>query len=128
MNFNEFINDCRTQWPDFDSSQKLSESKHPHNRFLATLLNEIPGMATENKLMLLNLAVRHLDRGEVYVEIGCWQGLSLAGGAKNNPMAKIYACDNFSQFGGPKDQLQRTIHNYLAPGQANFYLWILSSF
>ena len=78
-------------------------------------------MATENKLMLLNLAVRNLEPDEVYVEIGCWNGLTLAGAAFNNHDGRIYACDDFSQFNGNSAQLEKTINRYTAPGQLHFY-------
>jgi hypothetical protein len=78
-------------------------------------------MATENSLMLLNLAVRHLEPGEVHVEIGTWQGLSLAGALAGNRAAKAYACDDFSEFGGPRTELHRNICDYTDPGQVKFY-------
>jgi len=77
-------------------------------------------MATENKLMLLNLAVARLAPEEVYVEVGCYQGASIVGAARRNTAAKIFACDNFSQFEGTEDILRHNIERY-APGQVEFF-------
>ena len=78
-------------------------------------------MATENKLRLLNCAVASLDRGEVYVEVGCYKGASLVGAAACNPNARIFACDNFSQFDGAADALRRNLDAHTAPGQVTFH-------
>jgi Methyltransferase domain len=121
MNTSKFIAQCREQWPDFEDSSKLALYEHPLDRNLSPLPAAIQGMATENKLMLLNLAVRNLASDEVYVEIGCWKGLSLAGAASGNVSGSIYACDDFSEFSGSLTQLDRTIQEYTAPEQVRFY-------
>src|ERR1700721_2464510 len=89
---------CRAQWPEFADARRLARSIHPADRSLSHVLGEIPGMATENKLRLLNCAVASLDAGEVYVEVGCYKGASLVGAATSNPHARIFACENFSPF------------------------------
>jgi predicted O-methyltransferase YrrM len=120
MNVQEFLKNCRWQWPDFDESRALARYDHPRDRSLSALPKAIQGMATENKLMLLNLAVCNLAADEVYVEIGCWRGLSLAGAAFNST-GRIYACDDFSQFQGDAAKLAETIERYTLPGQVQFY-------
>jgi hypothetical protein len=77
-------------------------------------------MASENKLMLLNLASRHVLADEVYVEVGCWRGLSLAGAAAGNG-THIYACDDFSMRRRDRDILTQTIARQTAKGQVRFY-------
>jgi hypothetical protein len=120
VNVDAFLADCRAEWPDFDRPGALASAAHPNDRSLAPLLSAVPGMATENKLILLNRAVAHLWPGEVYVEIGCWQGLSLAGALFGHPGARAYACDNFSEFGGPRAALLETIARWTRPGQVVF--------
>lgn len=120
MYFDAFLARCRVQWPEFSDSRRLALSNHPADRSLAHVLAEIPGMATENKLRLLNCAVASLDAGEVYVEVGCYKGASLVGAAAGNPHARIFACDNFSQFDGAADALRRTLDARTAPGQVAF--------
>jgi hypothetical protein len=121
MDFEAFMGRCRAQWPEFDNWARLADLEHPRDRYLATLLQQIDGMASENKLMLLNLAVASLEPNEIYVEIGSWKGLSVAGAAWGNTDKIIYACDNFSQFGGPREDLIQTLKLYTVPGQVRFY-------
>src|SRR5580704_15254788 len=121
MNFDAFLERCRMQWPEFADARRLARSSHPADRSLSHILGEIPGMATENKLRLLNCAVASLEAGEVYVEVGCYKGASLVGAAASNPQARIFACDNFSQFDGAADALRRTLDAHTAPGQVTFH-------
>ena len=121
MNFEAFIERCRAQWPEFADPRRLARSIHPTDRSLSHILAEIPGMATENKLRLLNCAVASLAPGEVYVEVGSYKGASLVGAAASNPHARIFACDNFSQFDGASDALRRTLDAHTAVGQVTFH-------
>ncbi|HTW89179.1 MAG TPA: class I SAM-dependent methyltransferase [Candidatus Binataceae bacterium] len=121
MDFAAFLADCRAQWPEFDDPRRLARSIKPADRRLADYPKQIRGMATENKLMLLNLAVAHLGPHEVYVEVGCYRGLSLVCAAAGNARASIYACDNFSQFKGSSDQLRQTLAAHTPPGQVRFF-------
>ena len=121
MLYDAFLERCRVQWPEFADARRLARSTHPADRSLSHLLAEIPGMATENKLRLLNCAVASLDANEVYVEVGCYKGASLVGAATGNPRARIFACDNFSQFDGAADALRRTLDAHTAPGQVAFH-------
>jgi hypothetical protein len=43
----------------------------------AGILEDVPGLAAPNNLALLNVAVRCLDAGERYVEVGSYRGTSL---------------------------------------------------
>ncbi|HKN01393.1 MAG TPA: class I SAM-dependent methyltransferase [Candidatus Binataceae bacterium] len=121
MHFDRFIERCRTEWPEFGNPAQLAKSRLPANRDLADVLNNVPGMATENKLKLLNLAVASLAENEVYVEVGCYKGASLVGAAAGNPWQRLFACDNFSQFDGAADSLRETLGRYTAPGQVRFF-------
>ncbi len=121
MDFAAFLADCRAQWPEFDDPPRLARVTKPANRRLADYPKKIRGMATENKLMLLNLAVAHLAPNEVYVEVGCYRGLSLVCAAAGNTHAAIYACDNFSQFKASADQLRQTLAEHTPPGQVRFF-------
>jgi hypothetical protein len=121
MDFDAFLTDCRAEWREFDDDAALGRAAAPRDRALSGLRDAVPGMATENKLVLLNRAVRHLGPGEVYVEIGCWQGLSLAGALATHASAIAYACDDFSEFGGPRAALLHTLATRTAPGQVRFH-------
>ncbi|HLJ43863.1 MAG TPA: class I SAM-dependent methyltransferase [Candidatus Binataceae bacterium] len=120
MDFDAFIADCRRNWPGFDHRKQLEAARYPNDRRLADVLTEVPGMATENKLLLLNLAVAHLAPAEVYVEVGCYKGASIVGAARGNSAAKIFACDNFSKFDGTEEILKANLERH-APGQVAFF-------
>jgi hypothetical protein len=121
MRFEEFIGRCRTEWPEFTDPKCLERSRTPSGRELAEVLDNVPGMATENKLKLLNLAVAALEPDEVYVEVGCYKGASLVGAALGNHHHRLFACDNFSQFDGAADSLRATLGRYTPPGQVQFF-------
>jgi protein O-GlcNAc transferase len=120
LDFDAFIAACRRNWPDFDQPRKLEAARQPADRRVADVLAEVPGMATENKLLLLNLAVAHLAPGEVYVEVGCYKGASIVGAARGNQSARIFACDNFSKFDGTAEILKANLDRH-APGQVEFH-------
>ena len=120
MDVDAFLADCREQWPSFSDPRRLAREPHPRDRRLARLPDQVPGAATENKLMLLNLAARHVAPDEVYVEIGTWYGLSLAGAVADNPHTCVYACDDFSRVWSSRERLARTIERFAAPGQVAF--------
>jgi hypothetical protein len=121
MDIAGFLRDCRAEWEWFDDHERLADTVHPRDRRLAGLPAEIEGYATENKLMLLNLAARHQAPGEVYVEVGCWRGLSLAGAAHGNGDVPIYACDDFSRLGASRDQLHDALDRHTEPGHVRFF-------
>jgi len=74
----------------------------PKDSQFADLLKRVNGMTTQNILALLNLAVRYLEKDEVYLEVGTYQGAMICGamlGAPNLPLnPKGIAIDNFSEF------------------------------
>ena len=121
MHFDAFVARCRLLWPEFDEPARLARSRNPSDRSLSNILGEIPGMATENKLALLNAAVAALGPDEVYVEVGCYKGATLVGAAAGNPDARIFACDNFVQFDGAAAALRLTLDARTAPGQVSFH-------
>jgi len=120
LNFDSFIAECRRQWPDFDHPPKLAAARVPLDRRLRNVLDDVPGMATENKLLMLNLAVANLAPGEVYVEVGCYKGATLVGAARGNREARVFACDNFSKFDGTEQILRANLERH-APGQVEFF-------
>jgi predicted O-methyltransferase YrrM len=71
---------------------------HPLDRRFRAVIDDVPGMATESKLALLNLAAANLDPGESYLEVGSFKGLSLIGAMLGNERARFYAIENFLEF------------------------------
>jgi len=71
-------------------------SEHPRGRRFDDVVAEVPNLAMENNLALVNLAVSLLEPGESYVEAGTYMGASLVAAARGNDGADLVAVDNFS--------------------------------
>jgi predicted O-methyltransferase YrrM len=94
---------------------------HPVDRRFRDLLADVPGMATEHKLALLNLAAAHLGPGEAYLEVGSFKGLSLIGAMLGNPDRRFYAIENFLEFnpdGRARDELEANLARWAGPDRA----------
>lgn len=63
----------------------------------------IPRMSTPAIGALINRGVSQMAPGEVFVNIGVWNGFTFLSGMVTNPDKVCIGVDNFSQFGGPKD-------------------------
>lgn len=86
---------------------------HPVDRRCKPLLDDVPGMATEHKLALLNLAAAHLDPDEAYLEVGTWKGLSLIGAMLGNRQSRFYAMENYLEFGGDPKELRANLARWV---------------
>jgi predicted O-methyltransferase YrrM len=94
---------------------------HPVDRRFGAVLAGVPGMATEHKLTLLNLAAAHLGPGEAYLEVGSFKGLSLIGAMLGNPGRRFYAIENFLEFnpdGTARTELEANLARWAGPGRA----------
>ena len=94
---------------------------HPTDRRFRAVLDDVPGMATENKLALLNLAAAHLEPGEAYLEVGSFKGLSLIGAMLGNDGRRFYAIENFLEFnpdGRARAELEANLARWAGPGGA----------
>jgi predicted O-methyltransferase YrrM len=74
------------------------QAGRPVDRRFRAVVDDVPGMATESKLALLNLAAAHLGDGEAYLEVGSFKGLSLIGAMLDNPGRRFYAMESFLEF------------------------------
>jgi predicted O-methyltransferase YrrM len=93
---------------------------HPVDRRFGDVLADVPGMATEHKLTLLNLAAAHLGPGEAYLEVGSFKGLSLIGAMLGNPGRRFYAIENFLEFnpdGTARAELEANLARWVGPGR-----------
>jgi protein O-GlcNAc transferase len=83
-------------------------SPHPRDRRFARVLEDVPGLATENCLALLNLAVTCLEPGEAYVEAGSFRGTSLISAGLGNA-SRLVGIDRFSMEDGSREQLEANL-------------------
>jgi predicted O-methyltransferase YrrM len=96
-------------------------AEHPVDRRFRAVLADVPGMATEHKLALLNLAAAHLEPGEAYLEVGSFKGLSLIGAMLGNAGRPFYAIENFLEFnpdGRARAELEANLARWVEPGRA----------
>jgi len=95
---------------------------HPVDRRFRDVVADVPGMATENKLAMLNLAAAHLGPGEAYLEVGSFKGLSLIGAMLGNQGRRFYAIENFLEFNldaeATRSELLANLARWVGPQQA----------
>jgi protein O-GlcNAc transferase len=88
------------------------ESTEPRDPRFADVLENVPGLATENTLGLLNLAASLLEPGESYVEAGTYRGTSLIAAMLGNESGDFTGIDNFTLGDGNREQLDRNLARY----------------
>jgi hypothetical protein len=122
MRLARFLDGIDAAWPDASNlAPRVRFRRWPTSRRLSALPSLIPGLSTENILVLLNLAAAALEQDEVAVEIGSLHGLTLVGTALGNPDVSLYACDNFSRPDSSLACLTSTVARFLPT--ANIHLF-----
>ena len=96
MNIDAFTREVPDLFDDFPRSTRPRTAR----RF-DDIIAEMPALADENNLAVLNLAASHLEPGECYVEIGSYLGASVIGAARGNEGHEFVAVDRFGF--GPLD-------------------------
>lgn len=86
----------------------------PKSARFQPVLERVQGMTTANVMQLLNFAVDCLEPGELYCEVGCFQGSTLIGALLDHPEQVAYAVDNFSEFDVLNENLGRLTENLIA--------------
>jgi tetratricopeptide (TPR) repeat protein len=100
------------------------ESVRPQSPQFQEILAQVKGLTTVNTMQMLNWAVQCLEPGEIYCEIGCFQGANLIGALLNRPHQTAYAVDNFSELdvrGENFEQLTNNLINFHLEEQVFFY-------
>lgn len=77
---------------------------------LKKLVRTVPKMSTYANAAIINKAVASMPPDTAFVNVGVWHGFSFLAGIANNPDRQCIAVDNFSQFGGPKDEFIDRYH------------------
>jgi len=129
MRLHSFLEAVDAEWPRSPGlSQRARFRRKPNSRRMAALPSQIPGLSTENVLVLLNLAAAALEAGEVAIEIGSLHGLTLVGTALGNPQVSLYACDDFSRPDSSPVSLARTVVQFLPGADVNVFAGDLKEF
>lgn len=87
-------------------------STHPRGRRFTRILDEVPGLARENNLALLNLAASMLEPGESYVEVGTYRGTSLIAAMVGNDDVDFVAIEDFSMSGASRKELEANLQHF----------------
>ena len=90
--------------PDFDW---LYEMVGPNCR--------VPRMSTFAVGTIINRAVAEMPSDHSYVNVGTWHGFSLLAGMFGNPDRKCVGIDDFSLFGGPREEFNEWFGRQRSP-------------
>jgi predicted O-methyltransferase YrrM len=90
---------------------EFPRSEHPRDRRFARILDEVPGLARENNLALINLAAACRDPGEAYVELGTFRGTSLISAMLGNEGVFV-ALDDFSFREASRELLEENLRRF----------------
>jgi predicted O-methyltransferase YrrM len=106
VDFERFERELHELFDDFPASM------HPKGQRFDRVLEDVPGLARENNLALLNLAASMVEPGESYVEIGTHHGTSLIAAMIGNEDTDFVAVDNFSFSAGSRETLHENIARF----------------
>jgi hypothetical protein len=73
-------------------------------RGLLRPLLAVPRMSTLAMAAVINRAVACMRPGEAFVNVGTWHGFTLLAAMAGNPDAICVGIDDFSEFGGPREE------------------------
>lgn len=76
----------------------------PQIRSRLRTLCSIPKMSSFAIGAIINQAVARMPADHAFVNVGVWNGFTLLCGLAGNPDRRCVGIDNFSQFGGPRDE------------------------
>jgi hypothetical protein len=120
MDVDRFVRELPELFEDFPRSE------HPRGPRFQDIVDEVPNLAEENNLALVNLAASLLEPGESYIEAGTFMGASLIAAARNNEGKDVVGIDDFSFSGvqvkdrtlppGDRAQLEANLERFGAQG------------
>lgn len=97
----------------------LPENEEPTKKDLRALCG-IPKMSTLAIGAMINRGVQQMADTHAFVNIGVWQGFSFLCGMLHNDKKTCIGVDNFSEFGGPREQFLDRFNQYRSPSH-HFY-------
>jgi Glycosyl transferase family 2/Methyltransferase domain len=78
-------------------------------------LCSIPKMSTFGIGAIVHQAVARMPADHAFVNVGVWNGFTLLCGLAGNPDSRGVGIDNFSQFGGPRDDFLARFESRRSP-------------
>ena len=101
---------CRLESTIVDLDRADTELKS----LLAPLL-PVRRMSTLTNGAVLNLAVRAMDPDHAFVNVGVWHGFTMLAAMAGNDDRVCVGIDNFSQFGGPREEFNERFLDRRSP-------------
>ena len=74
-----------------------------------------PRMSTFAIGAMINRAVTQMDPGHAFVNVGVWHGFTLLAGMAGNADRRCIGVDNFSEFGGPREEFLARFNQARSP-------------
>jgi hypothetical protein len=105
MNYKQFMDKLAEQYDNWDT-----EHIKPKNTVFKDIFNGIGGFTTENNLQMLNFAVKNMQEGEYYCEVGTFRGTTLVGALYGNN-CKGFSVDNFAEFDENRTNYNKLMEN-----------------
>jgi len=106
---------CRLEAPIVDFGSRDRELK----RLLVPLL-AVKRMSRLANAAVLNLAVSEMAEGHAFVNVGVWNGFTMLAAMAGNAEKLCIGVDNFSEFGGPKEQFLERFTSRRSPSHRFF--------
>jgi hypothetical protein len=73
---------------------------------------KIPRMSTIAIGALINQSVAHMPDDQAFVNVGVWHGFTFLSGIAANQGKRAIGIDNFSKFGGPREEFMARFNSY----------------
>ena len=78
-------------------------------------LCRVPRMSTYAMGAIINETVCRMPRNTTFVNVGVWHGFTFLSGIIDNAEKHCIGIDNFSEYGGPKDQFYERFEAHQSP-------------
>lgn len=75
-------------------------------------LCQIPRMSTYAIAAMINKAVSMMSSDSCFLNVGVWNGFTFLAGLKGNSEKTCIGVDNFSEFGGPREEFMERFNSY----------------
>ena len=109
MDADRFLSELSGLFDDFP------ESEHPRDRRFQPVVEEVPNLATENTLALLNLGASLLEPDEAYVEVGVYHGASLISSMLGNDGKRFVGIDRFEFRDASAEKVEANLERFGLP-------------
>lgn len=108
-----------TENVDTEYSSILKDCFYKDTNNLSEKVLNISGMSGSSYRKFINNVIREIDNPR-YLEIGSWKGSTACSAIYKNKLT-CTCIDNWSEFGGPKNEFERTVKEFLT-SEVNFRL------